>query len=219
MPGHNNGTKWGSLAVNSRIAKYIDLLPWYNEGERIIYLPKNRFVYAMNHILPSAYASYFFDKATGTNSPYKKRYYQHSDEVLRNKVNDYLQAIDCPFMFTKQLRCGIASIFENIMKGVKVKIICFSIFEEERESYYIREGLEGILKVNEVGHSSKEEYSIIKWLHSKDYIDATYSMLSDRYKPTLEYDDLIKPNRDSMEKIINLYGYCDVVKRIQTTIK
>ena len=93
-------------------------------------------------------------------------------------------------------RTGYTSLFENLIAGEKVFVSNFSIYDEERVTYYVKP--EKYENLNY--HSKEEEVLILGWLHNNGKIDASLCLLDDtetatfnckRFSPTIKIIDLV----------------------------
>ena len=69
-----------------------------------------------------------------------------------------------------------------MLVGNRVFIVNFSIHNEARDSYYVKEGQGD----NSLLHSAEDELAVLRWLHQNEYVDATLCLLADDNKITLE---------------------------------
>lgn len=101
------------------------------------------------------------------------------------RFNAILQELGCPFTFSKLPRTGYVAIFDFLSKGYEVFVSHFSIMQEDRVSYYVKEG-----KYESDCHSKREELLILEWLHKNNHIDASLCLLEDKAHPVPVKSDL-----------------------------
>ena len=127
---------------------------------------------------------------------YNKIYYADNFEKNTQKFNKSLEQSGCPYKFSKMPRTGYTSLFENLIAGEKVFVSNFSIYDEERVTYYVKP--EKYENLNY--HSKEEEVLILGWLHNNGKIDASLCLLDDtetanfnckRFSPTIKIIDLV----------------------------
>lgn len=119
-------------------------------------------------------------------------FYQNNNT---NKLKDILKKHNFNEEIKLQLRCGFGHIAELISKNIKPFIIGYSLDENENKCH-----LYNNKPVNLTCHSPDLEIKIIKYLHDKELIDATfccindnkYISLSDRVQPTIESLNLLR---------------------------
>jgi len=111
--------------------------------------------------------------------------------ITKNKI---------PIKIDFELRCGFSYITQSINCGVKPFIIGFSIKTEENENHQINK-----LSINKTMHNANVEISLIKYLHDKDLIDATFCSIIDTEKMKLDCS-LIRPKEESLKLLTNLYN-------------
>lgn len=196
LPNKNNGTKYGTLGLCIHL--YDNLIK--NK------LPKQKFI----DFYKTEYREEEIIKFIDNFDPKKfNRVYYAMDRV--NLYNNLLSNLGCPYKFTLQPRTGYTIMFENLLSGKNVFISNFSIVDEDRVSYYLKEstGYESEC------HSKTDELNIVKWLHNNDKIDATLCMLTDSETPTLICDEF-DPKKNTIERLINNFGMC-ILEEIKNT--
>ncbi|CAG7581527.1 MAG: hypothetical protein SLAVMIC_00886 [uncultured marine phage] len=193
LPNKNNGTKCDEWALCAHlydntfrrkltIEKYKVFYKVYNESEIDIFWEK------LDEYVPK-YSKIYLGENRNRSAQY----------------NGYLNSIGCPYKFTKIARTGYVVVMESLLSKKEVDIIGFSIHDEIRKSYYVKEGF-----YESDCHSKGDEVSIIKWLHNKGIVDATLCLIEDCKEPTLNCSELI-PTIKSIDKFLDLYGKCILI--------
>lgn len=188
LPNNNNGTIFGSLGLCVHL---------YNNLIRNR-LPNQKFV----DFYKKEYREEEIIKFINNFNPQDfSRVYYANDRV--NLYNNFLNKVGCPFKFSLQPRTGYTIMFENLLSGKNVFISNFSIVDEDRVSYYVKEsrGYESEC------HSKTDELNIIKWLHNNNKIDATLCMLIDLEIPTLICGEFT-PKKNTIDRLINNFEMC-----------
>lgn len=182
LPGHNNGTKYDSLALCSHFYHNLVNQPLSREG----------FVEFYKEDFPKEYLKRYYDSFPETKSRYKEIFFaQHHPEIYNRMLAEW----GCPHRFSKIPRLGCTLIFENLRKNNNVFITFFSLYDKVRVSRNTIKEARGRPSC----HSPSDEMPMLIWLHENKFIDATLCMLEDREVPTLNCKDL-QPS----EFIVNL---------------
>jgi hypothetical protein len=122
------------------------------------------------------------------------------------KFNRMLNDFGCPYTFTRMPRTGYTIIMENLYLGLDVFVSNFSIKDEERVSYYVRDEK----YENPMFHCKDEELKIIRWLHENRKIDASFCLLEDTETPTFDCS-IFEPSEISIAKVLECFGNCKLL--------
>ena len=145
---------------------------------------------------------YFYDNFS--EKDYNSVWYADASYV-NDRYNNFLKSIKCPYMFKKQPRTGFVCLLELILNNVKPFVFGFSVANETRKSYYINDFVFKREDENTSCHSKQDELPILRFLHQKNFIDATLCMLKDEDIPTLECNDL-QPSSFIVNTLDKIYG-------------
>jgi len=148
------------------------------------------------------YLRYFYDNFSIKD--YKSVWYADASKVS-GRYNDFLKSSGCPYRFNKQPRTGFVCVLEKILSGCCPFVFGFSITEETRKSYYVKDFVFQKEDDNRSCHSKQDEVKILRWLHEKKLIDATLCMLKDENFPILECGGL-EPSSIISGALQELYG-------------
>jgi len=170
LPNKNNGTKYERLALCNHL--YVNLINPKVSLRRFIEIYESEYI--KEEIID------FFSKFEASNFTEVFLAKDH-----QQAYNQWLKHKNCPYAFSKQPRTGYVVLFDALLNGEKVFVTHFSINKEERESYYVQKG-----KADSECHCATDEVSILRWLHSNSYVDASLCLLEDVNLPTLASDDL-----------------------------
>lgn len=102
----------------------------------------------------------------------------------------------------KEIRCGLSYIPELIKSNKNPFIIGFSLSVSEFNLHQINNKFK---KVNDSGHDRELETKIIKILHDRELIDATFCSILDRENITLDCSKL-EPSEKSINILLDIYG-------------
>lgn len=105
----------------------------------------------------------------------------------------------CDKRITNQVRCGLAHVAECLKRKEKPFLIGFSLFEEDFKKH-----LHNKLTVNKI-HSNKREIDLIIFLHNKNQIDASFCLIKDEEKISLN-KGLFQPTEESLKILREIYG-------------
>ena len=169
LPFRNNGTRFGRLALCSHL--YTNLI--------VKRISKSEF-YAEYPTYDKKEIDYFYDNFDPSN--YEMVFHAKLLSSRISLYNKFLGKLNCPYRFNKLPRTGYVVLFENLLVGNRVFIVNFSIHNEARDSYYVKEGQGD----NSLLHSAEDELAVLRWLHQNEYVDATLCLLADDNKITLE---------------------------------
>jgi hypothetical protein len=117
--------------------------------------------------------------------------------------NSFLRENKCPYLFKKQPRTGIAAICNHILKFPKDKLYVFgfSVNNEVRQSFYVQDKIFQNEENNKSCHDKNSEINIIRWLHDKGFIDATFCLLLDQQPSRLSND--LEPTEEAIKILQN----------------
>lgn len=194
IPGFNNGSITDELMVCSHISMYfIEKQPMPPETRKEYQEEYNNkhFNFCLENMCAEDYNTV--------------KYLEPRTQIY----NRFLKSVNCPYWFSKMPRTGYAALFEKLLEGRSVAVSNFSINDETRESFYVKEEVYKREDPNEnvphKCHEKKDEINIIRWLHDNNYVDATLCMLKDVAIPTLESDGL-HPSEFIIELLNRTYG-------------
>jgi len=193
LPNRNNGTICDQWALCNHLYGNVII----NKTE----INKFKKIY---HKYKSEKIDDFFKDINKYKNLYKRIY--HAKNSSGKLFNTFLKGKGSPYSFSKLPRTGYTSLFENLLKGEYVSVFGFSVINEVRSTYYVKEGEEENLAY----HSKEEELLILNWLHNNNIIDATLCFLIDEKIPTISCVD-IKPTKKVIDKLINLYDKCYII--------
>lgn len=136
-----------------------------------------------------------FDKFTKKLGKSKFKTYPYNNTEFFIK-NDSLLNIGLSIKL--ELRCGFSYIPECIKKGIRPYLIGFSLSEEQmKQNCYTN------CKVNNHGHNTLTEISLIKRLHELKLVDATFCSFKDQAGYVLDKEVLI-PTKEAERMIERL---------------
>lgn len=190
LPNKNNGTKYHNLGLCCHL--YDNLITKKLSKDSFLKIYKSEYL--------EAEVQNFFDNFN--RGQYNKIYH------AQNKVNEYnnlLHNYGIGYRFTKQPRTGYTIMFDRLIAGETVFISNFSIKNEPRASYYVKE-----TAYESACHSKNDELKIVRWLHNNGKIDATLCMLVDSEELTLNCKD-IKPSKFIIGKLLEEHDYCVLI--------
>lgn len=193
LPNTNNGTITDRWALCNHLYENVITKKTKIEGFKKIY-----------HMYDMSKIDTFFKEKNNYISKYNKIY--HAVNNKKQKYNEYLKSLECPYKFSLLPRTGYVAMFDNLIAGKKVSIFGFSIKDEQRRSYYVQSGKEE----NTACHSKSEELNIIKWLHKNGTIDASLCLLEDNTIPTFDFSEL-KPSAEVLDKVEKIYGKFETI--------
>ncbi len=195
LPGMNNGSKYGWLALCNHLWKSLIEDKVTKEEFHSSYLGHYHKEYL------DIYINRFFEDG-------EKDYFIDILQVLprRKYYNLLLKKYKSNLSFTALPGSGISMIFECLLNGYFPYISNFRIFEESRKSLYV-ETQEG--QPSEV-HNYKEEIQIIQWLHRNKYIDASLCLLDDMNQPCFISRNNLKPTKKVYSIVHGLYGSAEI---------
>ena len=191
IPRENNGLVKDELAVCSHI--FDNFVSQRSDWETVLKIYAE---YKEEHL------RYFYKNFSIED--YNSVWYADASDV-NERYNDFLKTSGCPYRFNKQPRCGFVCLLELILSNVKPFVFGFSITNETRKSYYLKDFVFQIENDNKSCHSKQDEVGILRWLHEKKFIDATLCMLKDEDIPTLECNDL-QPSNFIVNTLDKIYG-------------
>jgi hypothetical protein len=193
-PNNNNGTKDSTeqilnCHVNRYYKKKIKLKDWIK-----VYHQKRKFTKDVKYIKD------FFD-------------YIHSDtktKFIFLKDNNtiplrkFIAYINIKIKIKKELRCGYGAIYHLLEKDIRPYIINFSL-DNNCETYY--NNVDNLNKGINKYHCIKTEIKLLKELHNRNFVDATFCLLEDTPIPTMDCK-VIYPNILPLTFILNEYNEC-----------
>ena len=189
-PNKNNGTKYHNLGLCVHL--YSNLIT--NKVSRENFLKFYQLEYKEDEVI-----AFFdsFDKGLYNNVYFAK------DNVV--SYNQKLSTYGIGYRFTKQPRTGYTILFDRILASETVFISNFSVEDESRESYYVKE-----TAYETECHSKEDELKIIRWLHNNGKIDATLCMLVDSKELTLNCKGM-KPTKFILEELLKEHDHCVLI--------
>jgi len=192
IPKENNGSVKDELAVCSHI--FDNFVKQKMVWEDIVKYAKGEY--------KEEYLRYFYD--TFSIKDYNSVWYADASDI-RDKYNSFLERNKCPYRFNKQPRTGLVCVLKKVLSGCYPFVFGFSITEETRKSYYVKDFVFQKEDENRSCHNKESEISILRWLHEKKIIDATLCMLKDESSPILECCGL-EPSSIIVGALQGLYG-------------
>jgi len=196
VPNHNNGTKLNRLALCNHL--YANLIQKESTLEQLMLIYRQE--YKRDCIID------FFNHFSESKDKYGTIYYAEPNQVNYNKI---LQSYKCPYVFHLQPRTGYVVLLDNLLKGNFVYISHFSIHDEIRLTYYVKDYVFEREEANKSCHSKTDELKILRWLHNQKIIDATLCMLCDDEQPTLDCRGM-KPSQTIIDLLCEEFGHIDI---------
>lgn len=190
-PGRNNGTKFDNLGLCIHLYENLVSKKCSKSEFREIY-NANYKKEEVNKFLEE------FDK-----HQYKNIYYSDNFQKNTNRFNLLLKEYGCTIRFNKMPRTGYTALFDNLLKENKVFVTNFSIYDEERVTYYVKKEK---YENNHV-HSKDNEIAILRWLHINEKIDASLCLLEDDKEPILNCSTF-NPSEVIINKILKEHNKC-----------
>jgi hypothetical protein len=132
--------------------------------------------------------------------------YIHSEKIkniVYNRKNNtgpfrnFLKKNKIKIKIRKELRCGYGAIYNLLDRNIKPYIIGFSL-DNDCETYYNKNK-----KIK--NHDVETEIKLLKGLHNRNFIDATFCLLEDIPIPTMDCS-IIYPNILPLTFILNEYS-------------
>lgn len=188
LPDGNTSSRYGKLALCSHIHNRFFVLPQGKQGEEkdehwksVIeeYKPN----YKLEHL------NTFIDRYAynGEAEKFEDIYYEEPDTGAYNRK---LESLGAP-TFLQQPRTGHSAAMRRLLKGDKVFLFGFTVFEdEERVTDYVREG-----KYESECHNKQSEIKVINWLHNNGHIDASLCLLEDTQDIKFKNHPTISPSK------------------------
>jgi hypothetical protein len=199
IPGYNNdGSVMDNLAMCNH--EYTNLVSHDNDLKRILSIYGSRY--------DNDYIEYTYPLFRENISKYNKVYYA---EWNVGKCNDFLESVKCPIPVIGQPRTGFTVMMESILKGYSVFLVNFSMPHTEHKLYGFTEhrcikseSTKQEVKIergyaqnvttteesNPARHYTKNEVTIIEWLHKNEIIDASLCLVSDKSELSYNLGDL-----------------------------
>lgn len=187
LPNKNNGTKHHNLGLCIHL---FDNLITRNMG-REAFLNLYKSEYREKEI------EEFFDNFD--KGLYNNVYFAQDDRASANRL---LASYGIGYRFHKQPRTGYTIMFNRLIAGQTVFLTNFSVEDEPRESYYVKE-----TAYESDCHSKEDELKIVRWLHNNGKIDATLCMLVDSEELTLNCKGM-KPTKLMLGKLLKEHDHC-----------
>lgn len=128
----------------------------------------------------------------------------HLTDNNTSLMRHILESHNIDIKLTKQLRCGLSYVAHAISNKVRPFLIGFSIREDQASSHQTNK-----IAINSHVHDAKEEVNIIKELHQRGLIDASFCTIIDESCIVLDFSD-ITPTMESINILFDLYPYDDV---------
>lgn len=198
IPNGNNGSIKDRLAVCNHIYEYF--VTSSRSWEFINNTYKNEY--------HKEYLEYFYNNFSVKD--YNLVWYANADNV-RNKYNSMLKTMGCPYIFSNQPRTGMVCIFETLSVDICPFIFGFSVTDETRKTYYVKDHIFEKENRGTSCHNKNDELNILRWLHINNYLDATFCMLEDIVDSTIRLNGL-EPTETSIKTIEYTYGSLEIVK-------
>ncbi len=198
VPGNNNGNVYDQLALCNHLY------------ENFVQNPAS-----LEKIVDFYGAEYDLDYMHETYTPflnsidkYKKVF--HAEHNNGHRQNKTLKDIGCPYRLNKIPRTGITVVLDLIERGKEVFVTNFSITDEVRHSYCLKEGFaeESYINGGSKCHSLHEELDILRWLHTSGHIDASLCLLEDNTELCFA-KNRIQPTNIMKDTLLKIYkaGY------------
>ncbi len=124
------------------------------------------------------------------NKKTKILFYQNNNGSTLNRI---LHQTKCKPRLNKMPRCGLSYVAHSIEKGHKPFLIGYSLSENTLLSH----SLNTKEKLNTNCHNPHQEIEIIKCLHNKGKLDATFCCIEDKAELTL--NDTIEHTEEALE--------------------
>ena len=117
-----------------------------------------------------------------------------------------MSQVNCPYKFTKIPRTGVSAVLQKIIeKNDKIVLFGFSITDETRQSYYVKDFVFEKEDKNISCHNKEDEVNIIRWLHENNKIDLTMCMLQDSSEVCIDNCGLV-PSLEGIKRLNDIYG-------------
>jgi len=192
IPGKNNGTKFGKLAMCNHI--------YNNFVDNFISRDKMISIYGKE--TETSYLDEWYDFFQKNKNKFEEIYHQQESYVGR--CDQMLSEYGCDRRFERIVSTGHATIFKLLEQGYSnIYVLGFTIrLDEIRETLgelktFAKAKHEGNIGV----HCAAKESGILAWLHRKNKIDASLCMVKDTEELNIETNEYeTKPS----EFIINL---------------
>lgn len=130
----------------------------------------------------------------------KVLYFQKNNASLVKSV-----APDLGWDFKFEPRCGIGSMLHFVKKGMRPSLIGYSLNEEQFRTHSTNV-MDYSLRINNKNHSLYDEIRLIKHLHKKDLIDATFCAINVIDNKYVVDADILEPTSKSIELLREIYG-------------
>jgi len=192
IPKENNGSVKDELAVCSHI--FDNFVKQRSDWDTVVKIYGEEY--------KEEYLKYFYDNFSIED--YRHVWYADASDVC-GRYNDFLERNKCPCRFSKQPRTGFVCVLERVLSGGCPFIFGFSLVEETRKSYYVNDFVFQREDDNRSCHSKQDEIKILRWLHEKNFIDATLCMLKDEDSAILECGGL-QPSSIIAATLQEIYG-------------
>ena len=189
MPNKNNGTKYGHLGLCNHI---YDVLV-------IKKISDKDFIAKYAHAYKEEEMKSFLDKRKNNKTKYENVFFANPKT---GNYNSYFSNNKSSLKFSKEPRTGYRIMFDSILTGDKVFITNFSVMDEARKTYYVKDGFH-----ESECHSKEEELEIVKWLHRAGRVDASLCLLEDVEHPTFNCSTLM-PTKVVVDKVMKFYDSC-----------
>jgi hypothetical protein len=198
VPGNNNGNVYDQLALCNHLY------------ENFVHNPAS-----LEKIIDIYDAEYDLDYIQETYTPFLDNMSKygnvfHADHNNGAPQNKILQKLDSPYRFSKIPRAGLVVVLDLIDQGKEVFVTNFSITDEVRHSYCLKEGFaeENYINGGSICHSLHEELDILRWLHTSGHIDASLCLLEDNTELCF-IKDIIQPTNIMKDTLLKIYkaGY------------
>tara|TARA_R110000824_G_scaffold3379_2_gene15981 strand:- start:3338 stop:4021 length:684 start_codon:yes stop_codon:yes gene_type:complete len=188
-PDHNNGTKFGRLAMCCHIYENFVRNPASKKKMMEIYSDE----------FDTTFLNDWFDFYQLNKTRFEEIFYQQPEASQWNKM---LDGYGCPHRFTKEPRTGYSAVFRALRDepNNEVYVMSFSLAGDEyRKSRGVKEKT---ARAEGHGcHSMSDEINILSWLHNNKTVDASLCMLNDTKELNIQADKYMKPSEFILDLI------------------
>lgn len=179
MPGNNNGTKFGKLAMCQHV---------YNNFVRNP-ISRDQIIQKYGHELETAFLYDWYDFFQEKKENFDEIF--HENEYNQGQWNKMLEKYGSPYRFSKMASSGYSVIFRNLVEGsVDIFVSGFTICNDEIRKTTGEKDEIAVAKNHSAGcHSFSDERNILAWLHNNKKVDATLCMLEDTEELSLKFNE------------------------------
>jgi len=168
-PDHNNGTKFGKLAMCGHI--YHNFAATNPSKEQIMEKYSGEY--------NPAYLSEWYDFFESNKNKFEKIF--HLNEHQWGEWNRILSEYGCPYTFPTMATTGYSAIFTNLRDSDnEIFVSNFTFYKDEiKRSMGVSDQCVDADNRGDGCHSFSDETKILNWLHKNKKIDASLCMLDD----------------------------------------